>query len=129
MKPTAPPISLAALLATHASAPNPHAAALDQALNERNQLSAQNTQLWKLIEKQRTAYNQVLKDLDRVRGERDALKGKLTGSGTKEKEKELKNSVSNSTMASVTSTLNGSGSELKPARHHSEDGSEYYVSP
>ncbi|KAF7964909.1 hypothetical protein HWV62_1755, partial [Athelia sp. TMB] len=125
VKPTAPPISLAALLATHASAPNPHAAALDQALSERNQLSAQNTQLWKLIEKQRTAYNQVLKDLERVRGERDTLKGRL--GLNKEKDRGLKGSSSNSTMASVGSTVNGSESgfgsttEYKPTRHQSED--------
>ncbi|KAF9449937.1 hypothetical protein P691DRAFT_702208 [Macrolepiota fuliginosa MF-IS2] len=56
-------------------------AALDQAVNERNILSAQNTQLWKLIEKQRSGYNQILKELERIRGERDAYKSKIISLG------------------------------------------------
>jgi len=48
-------------------------AALEHAVNDRNVLTAQNTQLWKLVEKQRTGYNQILKELERIRGERDVL--------------------------------------------------------
>ncbi|KAG1726688.1 hypothetical protein EDD22DRAFT_741675, partial [Suillus occidentalis] len=75
------PISLETLLATHASAPNPTLAALDQVLSERNVLSTQNTQLWKLIEKQRATYNQVLKEIVRVRSERDTYKTRLQSAG------------------------------------------------
>ncbi|KAF8196658.1 hypothetical protein K438DRAFT_1967677 [Mycena galopus ATCC 62051] len=71
-------LTLDALLNTHAGAQDPKLAALDQAVSERNVLSSQNTQLWKLIEKQRTGYNQILKELERVRGERDGFKSKLT---------------------------------------------------
>ncbi|ESK85055.1 hypothetical protein Moror_15699 [Moniliophthora roreri MCA 2997] len=74
----AAPLSLDGLLAAHASAPDPHIAALDQALSERNVLSAQNSQLWKLIEKQRAGYNQILKELERVRSERDTYKARLS---------------------------------------------------
>jgi RalA-binding protein 1 len=66
-----------ALLKQHASSPDPKAAALDQAVADRNVLSGQNTQLWKLIEKQRAGYNQILKELERIRGERDSYKNKL----------------------------------------------------
>ncbi|EEB94975.1 hypothetical protein MPER_06127, partial [Moniliophthora perniciosa FA553] len=74
----AAPLSLDGLLAAHASAPNPHLAALDQAVSERNVLSSQNSQLWKLIEKQRAGYNQILKELERVRSERDTYKARLS---------------------------------------------------
>ncbi|KAJ7604045.1 hypothetical protein DFH06DRAFT_923779, partial [Mycena polygramma] len=70
-------LSLDALLSAHAAAQDPKLAALDQAVAERNVLSSQNAQLWKLIEKQRTGYNQILKELERVRGERDSYKAKL----------------------------------------------------
>ncbi|KAG2122137.1 hypothetical protein DEU56DRAFT_832941 [Suillus clintonianus] len=114
------PISLETLLATHANAPNPILAALDQVLSERNVLSTQNTQLWKLIEKQRAAYNQVLKEIERVRSERDTYKTRLQAAGMstelakkekdREKEKEktrsLRSSGSNATMSSMS--VNGS---------------------
>ncbi|KAG6919537.1 hypothetical protein DXG01_005127 [Tephrocybe rancida] len=75
------PLTSAQLLKTNANAQDPKLAALDQAVNDRNVLSSQNAQLWKLIEKQRAGYNQILKELERVRGERDAYKVKLGGSG------------------------------------------------
>jgi len=70
-------VSSDSLLKQFASSADPHAAALDQAVADRNVLSAQNAQLWKLIEKQRTGYNQILKELERIRGERDTYKGRL----------------------------------------------------
>ncbi|KAI6016005.1 hypothetical protein BKA83DRAFT_4018430, partial [Pisolithus microcarpus] len=79
--PTTQPIALDALLAQHADAPNPTLAALEQALSERNVFSSQNTQLWKLIEKQRTGYNQVHRELERLRAERDAYKSRLQAAG------------------------------------------------
>lgn len=47
--------------------------ALETILGERNTLSAQNSQLWKIIEKQRGMYNNLHKELDRVKAERDRL--------------------------------------------------------
>ncbi|KAJ7126609.1 hypothetical protein C8R43DRAFT_829556, partial [Mycena crocata] len=70
-------LTLDALLNAHASSQDPKLAALEQAVAERNTLSSQNTQLWKLIEKQRAGYNQILKELERVRSERDGYKAKL----------------------------------------------------
>jgi RalA-binding protein 1 len=66
-----------ALLKDHASAPDPTSAALERAVSDRNVLAAQNTQLWKLVEKQRTGYNQILKELERIRGDRDVYKNRL----------------------------------------------------
>jgi len=74
-------MSVDALLKHHAAAPDPGTAALEQAVNDRNVLSAQNAQLWKLIEKQRTGYNQILKELERIRGERDGYRSKLIALG------------------------------------------------
>ncbi|KAF8899654.1 hypothetical protein CPB84DRAFT_1681108 [Gymnopilus junonius] len=71
-------VTVDALLKLFATADHPHAAALDQAVADRNVLSAQNSQLWKLIEKQRTGYNQILKELERIRGERDTYKARLS---------------------------------------------------
>ncbi|KAG6897105.1 hypothetical protein C0992_004037 [Termitomyces sp. T32_za158] len=73
------PLTSAYLLKTNANAEDPKFAALEQAVNDRNALSSQNAQLWKLIEKQRAGYNQILKELERIRGERDALKAKFSG--------------------------------------------------
>jgi len=74
-------VSVEALLKQHASASDPRTAALEQAVTDRNVLSAQNAQLWKLIEKQRAGYNQILKELERIRGERDGYKSKLIALG------------------------------------------------
>lgn len=71
-------LSSESLLQQHASAIDPKLAALEQAVSDRNILSAQNSQLWKLIEKQRAGYNQILKELERIRGERDNYKAKVT---------------------------------------------------
>ncbi|KAH7105815.1 RhoGAP-domain-containing protein [Auriculariales sp. MPI-PUGE-AT-0066] len=73
LAPTAPPAaaSVLTLEAALAGAGGDHAAALDAALAERNMLSSQNAQLWKLIEKQRASYANAVKDLERIRGERD----------------------------------------------------------
>ncbi|KAK7679452.1 hypothetical protein QCA50_017506 [Cerrena zonata] len=75
------PITVDSLLSTHATASNPPLAALDAAVTDRNTLAAQNTQLWKLIEKQRTAYGQIMKEMDRVRGERDLYRSRLHSMG------------------------------------------------
>ncbi|GJJ11272.1 hypothetical protein Clacol_005504 [Clathrus columnatus] len=51
--------------------------AIQMLLNERNLLSAQNSQLWKLVEKQRNVHATVSKELERVRAERDKAIAKL----------------------------------------------------
>lgn len=79
--PTNQLLTLEALLAANAGSANPTLAALEAALGERNSLSAQNTQLWKLIEKQRSGYNHVMKELERLRGERDLYKHRLQDKG------------------------------------------------
>lgn len=71
------PMSAEALIAHNGASLDPKYAALEQAVNERNTLSSQNGQLWKLIEKQRSGYNQILKELERVRNERDSYRAKL----------------------------------------------------
>lgn len=76
-----PIITVDVLLKQNASSPNPTAAALDQVVIERNTLSSQNAQLWKLIEKQRKGYNDILKELERIRGERDLLRNRLHSIG------------------------------------------------
>ena len=53
------------------------ALALESVLSERNMLSSQNTQLWKLIEKQRAVHGNAIKELERVRAERDRALAKL----------------------------------------------------
>lgn len=76
--PSAPGVvTVEAFLAQHSAAFDPKLAALEQSLSERNTLSLQNAQLWKLIEKQRSGYNQILKELERVRSERDGYKSRL----------------------------------------------------
>lgn len=66
-----------ALLKQYASSPDPKAAALEQAVANRNAFSTQNAQLSTLIVKQRAVHNQILKELKRIRKERDSYKGKL----------------------------------------------------
>lgn len=71
------PITVDALLRAHAADSSPTLAALEHVTADRNTLAAQNSQLWKLIEKQRQGYQQIIKELERVRGERDAYRAKL----------------------------------------------------
>ena len=131
---TTHPISFDALLAQHANAPNPLLAALDQALSERNIFSTQNTQLWKLIEKQRSGYSQVLKEFERMRAERDTYKARLQAAGlsvelTKKdnKPRPLKPSVSNAAMS--TTSENGSLDPRAPMVRHMSDTSGVYSPP
>lgn len=56
--------------------------ALDAVITERNTLLTQNAQLWKLIEKQRAGYANVLRELDRVRAERDHARHRGTNGPT-----------------------------------------------
>jgi RalA-binding protein 1 len=70
-------LTVQAVLSSHSLSSNPQAAALETVVSERNNLSAQNAQLWKLVEKQRSGYSQILKELERVRLERDIYKSRL----------------------------------------------------
>ncbi|KAJ7056223.1 hypothetical protein C8F01DRAFT_933756, partial [Mycena amicta] len=73
------PLSAATLVRQHtaAGAIDPPQAAIDQMNAERSNIHAKNEQLWKLIERQRAGYNQLLEELERARKERDAYKAKL----------------------------------------------------
>ncbi|KIY70813.1 RhoGAP-domain-containing protein [Cylindrobasidium torrendii FP15055 ss-10] len=115
------------LLSTHEGAPDPVMAAFEQALNERNVLSSQNSQLWKLIEKQRAGYNQILKELERVRGDRETYKTKLAAvlNGTPHSDRQhhgLHAKSSSPALAAPTAT-NGDVPTRAPAmiRHHSDE--------
>jgi RalA-binding protein 1 len=55
--------------------------ALETLLADRNNLYQQNVQLWKLMEKSRAGYANSLKDLDRIRAERDRALAKLDALG------------------------------------------------
>ncbi|TCD68413.1 hypothetical protein EIP91_010814 [Steccherinum ochraceum] len=84
--PSAPAVSIVPLtvdgvLSQHASASNPPLASLESVVLDRNTLASQNAQLWKLIEKQRSGYSQLMKELERVRGERDVFRSKLHSMG------------------------------------------------
>ncbi|KIR97882.1 RalA-binding protein 1 [Cryptococcus deuterogattii 2001/935-1] len=55
--------------------------ALESVVSERNKLLAQNTQLWKLIEKQRSQCAQFASDNDRLRQDRERANSRLTAAG------------------------------------------------
>lgn len=123
--------SLEAMLAAHTGAENPAFSALEQSVSERNLLSSQNAQLWKLIEKSRGLYTESQKNLERVRMERDAYKARLLSLGEnpdaisrghKEREKQLKPSASSNGMrqGSNKPSSQASGS-ARPSRHQSAD--------
>jgi RalA-binding protein 1 len=124
-------LSLESALSAHAEAENPAMSALEQCIPERNLLSSQNTQLWKLIEKSRGLYTESQKNLERVRTERDAYKAMLLRLGEnpdaiarnhRVKEKQLKPSSSSNGMRQgfESNTSLGSG-PARPTRHQSAD--------
>jgi len=131
-------LTLAGVLSSYTSTPNPPMAALEQVISERNVLSSQNSQLWKLVEKQRSGYSQILKELERVRSERDTFKARLTSLGENpdhilKKQKGSKGSHSGNTLKpSLSHSGLRSEDQLKVtpehprqpmARHQSEDSS------
>lgn len=123
--------SLEDMLSAHAGAENPALGALEQCVSERNLLSSQNAQLWKLIEKSRGLYTESQKNLERVRLERDAYKARLLSLGEnpdaivrghKEREKHLKPSASSNGMRQSSNKLSSQGSgSARPSRHQSAD--------
>jgi RalA-binding protein 1 len=61
---TAPTLTLEATLQAYS---NDTLAALEAVIQERNSLHAQNSQLWKLFEKQRSMYNTANRELEKLR--------------------------------------------------------------
>ncbi len=128
---TSQQVSPEVMLSAHAGAENPALSALEQCVSERNLLSSQNTQLWKLIEKSRGLYSESQKNLERVRMERDAYKARLltlgetpdtVARGYKEREKQLKPSSSSNGMRQGSDKFSSQGSgSARPARHQSAD--------
>ena len=130
-------MSVDALLKQHATAPDPRTAAFEQVVNDRNVLSSQNAQLWKLIEKQRAGYNQILKELERIRGERDGYKSKLIALGAlpNGSERRQKPSIDRATRPSIDvptdspSTASPSQSQrFLVQRHNSDDTGNFTTS-
>lgn len=130
-------LTLAGVLSSYTSTPNPPMAALEQLISERNVLSSQNSQLWKLVEKQRSGYSQILKELERVRSERDTFKARLISLGEnpdqilkKQKASKGGNSGNSLKSSSSHSGLRSDGQSKTPTpedprqamtRHQSED--------
>ncbi|KAF9648889.1 RhoGAP-domain-containing protein [Thelephora ganbajun] len=103
-------LTLAGVLSSYTSTPNPPMAALERVISERNVLSSQNSQLWKLVEKQRSGYGQILKELERVRSERDTFKARLTSLGESPEQILKKQKASKGSHP---------GNALKPSSSHS----------
>ena len=144
---TQQPLTVEGLLASHA---NSSSAALEAAVTERNTLSAQNTQLWKLIEKQRSGYNHIMKELERLRGERDLYRSRLHQNGenidallrahrAKEKAEgrdgSLRSTASHSQLKPSESNASTSSAKGSPSldpraymlRTHSDESREYIL--
>lgn len=121
------PLTVEALLKQHASALDPTAAALSQVVADRNVLSAQNAQLWKLIEKQRAGYNTILKELERIRADRDFYKNKyavLTGTPNGKSrggDRTARPSIDSQNGSSPAVHANNPRQGI--SRHHSDDNS------
>ncbi|ORX34077.1 hypothetical protein BD324DRAFT_195473 [Kockovaella imperatae] len=91
--------------------------ALEGLLTDRSSLQSQNSQLWKLIEKQRGQCASLLSDNDRLRTERDRANGKLLAAGL-----EPISSKKMSNSSSVTGL--GIRAEAPPIRRQLSDREE-----
>ena len=119
-----------ALLKKHVAAPDPKSAALEHVVNDRNVLAAQNTQLWKLVEKQRTGYNKILKELERIRGERDVYKNRLnTLNGSQNNNSQVNPKDNNYHRRASNSTTTSSSSQLPPATITTPTATASFPSP
>jgi RalA-binding protein 1 len=105
--------------------------ALENVLAERNMLSSQNTQLWKLIEKQRAVHGNAMKELERVRAERDRALAKLNPEHAYRKASMHMSSSSSTTGLNASTRLTESpspgperqnGHRYPMIRHQSDDG-------
>ena len=122
----------------HASSSNPAAAALETVVADRNTLASQNVQLWKIIEKSRAGHTQLMKELERVRGERDVFRSKLHALGEntdallkahREKEKRegkesLRSTASHTHLRTSESSSSSSGIALDPRANMSRTQSD-----
>lgn len=120
------PVSIDTLLATHANAPDPIRSALEHLIADRNSVAAQNSQLWKLIEKQRSTTTQLNRDNDRIRLEREAYKSKLSALG--ENPEAILKSFKGERHSKPSSSTSRSNSSPNPratlVRHQSDEPSE-----
>lgn len=107
------PITIDDALGVHAEAPDPMRAALEAILAERNSLSAQNSQLWNHLKRQRANYASAVKDVVRLRSERDALRAKVNGSDNTEGPSQINGRKLRTTVSSAAMSTNeiGSGRE------------------
>ncbi|KAI0716017.1 hypothetical protein C8T65DRAFT_642562 [Cerioporus squamosus] len=87
-------LTIDGLLAAHAGTPNPTLAALESAVNERNSLSAQNTQLWKL-------HGENTDALLRAHRAKEKAEGKDTSLRSAASHSQLKPSESSASTSSV----------------------------
>ncbi|KLO17933.1 RhoGAP-domain-containing protein [Schizopora paradoxa] len=135
------PITLDDALNAHADASDPMRATLEAILAERNSLSAQNSQLWNHLKRQRANYASAVKDVVRLRSERDALRAKVNGQDNNEgpsqmNGRKLRQTMSSAAMSSTNETgsvkdrsdLSRSGASKSPqnprasmTRHQSDD--------
>ncbi|ELU43463.1 hypothetical protein AG1IA_02519 [Rhizoctonia solani AG-1 IA] len=79
----------------NASPPGDMQNALTQLLDERNAVVQQNTQLWRIIEKQKASLAAATKDLDRIRAEREKYRRlfeETSGSGSEGRSKTMSKS-------------------------------------
>jgi RalA-binding protein 1 len=93
----------------NASPPGDMQNALSQLLDERNAVVQQNTQLWRIIEKQKASLASAAKDLERIRAEREKYRRlfeETSGSGSEGRSR------------------TGSKNRLPMARHQSDDVGE-----
>ncbi|KAJ3720873.1 hypothetical protein C8R42DRAFT_626917 [Lentinula raphanica] len=129
----AAPHTVESLLALHGSAPDPMLSALQQALADRNALSSQNSQLWKLIEKQRAGYTQLLKELERVRNERDTYKARLAlasgGPVASEKRQASRERTQKQSIDSATDSVSSGSGKHHPRQNMSRFYSDELVTP
>ncbi len=117
------PITVDDALNAHADSPDPMRAALEAILAERNSLSAQNSQLWNHLKRQRANYASAVKDVVRLRSERDVLRGKLNGLDNVEGPSPVNGRKLRTTVSSVAmSSTNGTGSG-KETQDHGRTGS------
>ncbi|WWD21701.1 hypothetical protein CI109_106187 [Kwoniella shandongensis] len=97
--------------------------ALESILADRNNLQAQNTQLWKLIEKQRAQCSQLASDNDRLRQDREKANSRLTVAGLEP--------VTNAKRITTSSSTVGLGlkAEAPQIRRHNSDRDEAASTP
>jgi RalA-binding protein 1 len=118
---TSQPLTIDALL--NATPNRDPLIALESILAERNSLAAQNAQLWKLIEKQRTMYNNATREIERLKASAER-NGSSAGDG-------LAASTSSNTSRRAESQQRGDDrtQRAKVARTNSDDQGAFLSLP